>query len=295
MKKLFLFSVSILIFLLSCSMGSDTGSLTLNLTDAPVRQDGLESVFITFTQIDANLPGSGGWQTLASFEDENDGHGRTVDLMTLTEGKTIPLAEDVELPSGRVNQIRFALNAPEEGGDGSNPGCYLLYSDGTKVPLYIPSGTSTGFKAVNSFTVPVNGDVTVTADFDARKSLVDSGDVVKLRPTIRLIVDDEAGRINGTVTTDGTYGNYTVFAYEEGDYDASEVSPDADGIRFAGSVASSLVNDEGSYVLAFLAEGSYDLIVAGNDDGSDPVYVDAVYSVAVESGKGTHQDIDTTD
>ena len=278
-------------------MDDDTGFVTLNLTDAPVMIDELEGVNITITEIQANIPGTGegSWETLILFEE-----GEKFNLLDLTEGTTANLADNVELPSGRVNQIRFFLNAPVEGGDGSNPGCFLEFEDGTINPLYIPSGEETGFKAVNSFTIPVNGEVRVTADFDARKSIVESNGIYKLKPTIRLIVDGEAGKINGTVTTDGTYSEYWVYAYEKNGFSDSEVNADDDGVQFAGSVTSSCVKEvtteDCNYILAFLAEGEYDLVVAGNPGNGDPLeYVDIQTGVAVESGETTHQDIDTTD
>jgi len=292
MSKLILLAAA-LIFLLSCSVDETTGTLTLKLTDAPVAFDSLEAVYITFDEISANISGTGeeGWQSLAVFEE-----GLTVDLKSLTDGMATILAKNIELPAGQVNQIRFMLDAPAEGEPLGNPGCFLRFTNGVTVPLYIPSGENSGFKAVNSFTVPVNGEVTVTADFDARKSLVRSGGKFRLRPTIRLIVDNQAGRINGTVTLTDIYSEYSIYAYENDTYNTKETEQDRDGIQFPGAVSSTTVKEDFSYVLAYLMEGTYDLVVAGNrGDGSDLTVIDTEENVPVEAEKTTHRDIDTTD
>lgn len=308
MKKMIMILLSAFLIFSSCdSSGSgdsnaETGFVTVNLTDAPVSTNKLTVVNINVTEISAQISGTGddGWQLLKAFDPD----GLDINLLDYTGGLSLALAEDVELPAGKVNQIRFKLNAPEEGDDGSNPGCYLEYdytpAGGIETyPLYIPSGSSSGFKAVGSFDIPANGSVTVTADFDARKSLVDSGGgVYKLKPVIRLIVDDEAGRIKGTVTMNGDnfdYSDWYVYAYEADDYSAGEQTPDADGMVMVNAVNTCPLGDDGSYVLPFLAEGTYDVIVAeywpGDGFGS---YTKVQEDVAVSAGNATTQNIDLT-
>jgi hypothetical protein len=84
----------------------------------------------------------------------------------------------------------------------SNPGCYLEFEDGSTENLYVSSGAQTGYKTVGSFTVPINGSVDVTADFDVRKSVVEAGvtGMYLLKPTIRLVVENQAGQIAGSVS-----------------------------------------------------------------------------------------------
>ena len=300
MKKISIILLLTVLFLfISCDQNSvTTGTVSLNITDAPVSADGLIGVYITFSEITVNVAGTEEWQSLAVFED-----GLTLNLLDLTEGVTEVLATDVELPSGQINQIRFMLDAPVEGENpGTNPGCYLEYTGGITYPLRVPSGSESGFKGVNSFDVPVNGEVTVTADFDVRKSLVFSGGIYKLKPVIRMIVDNEAGKINGNLTVEDASLQYSIYAYENGTYTDSEVDADAEGVQFASAVSSTYAcipegETELRYKLAFLAEGDYDLIIASHDGAVDSVliYLDRSDVVSVTAGETTIQDIDTTD
>lgn len=291
MATLFLF--------VSCGQnGTETGRVTLSITDAPVTAEGLIGVYITFSEITVNVAGTEEWQSLAFFED-----GFTLNLLDLSEGVTELLAAEVELPAGQINQMRFILDAAEEGDlPGTESGCYLEYIGGITYPLRVPSGSESGFKAVNSFDVPINGDVRVTADFDIRKSLVYSGGIYKLKPVIRLIVDDEAGKINGRLIVNDESLKYSVYAYEAGSYTDDEITADSEGVQFASAVSSTYAcipegETELRYMLAFLAEGEYDLIVASHDGGTDSalLYVDRSDGVMVSAGETTPHTIDTTD
>ncbi len=298
MKKIVIILL-IAFIILSCdssgSSGNETGYVTVKLTDAPVITDNLVTVNINVTEIRANIAGDDDWEVLETFDP-----GLDINLLDYTGGLSLALAEEVELPAGKVNQIRFMLDAPEEGEDDGNPGCYLEFDNGdagiAKYPLYIPSGSSSGFKAVGSFAIPVNGSVTVTADFDARKSLVEvvEGEEYKLKPTIRLIVDNEAGRIKGTVSYDGPLTDYSVYAYEAGSYSDDEQNADEDGLFMSNAVNSCPIKDDGSYVLPFLAEGSYDIVVAEYWPGDGFGYTQIEEDVDVTADNATEHDIDLT-
>jgi hypothetical protein len=109
----------------------------------------------------------------------------------------------------------------------------------------------------------------MTADFDLRRAVVRRGSTGNylLKPVIRLVVDDQAGTIAGDVTNTTT-NNLVVYAYEAGTFRATEAETPSDGeSRYPNAVSSSTVEDtdgDGNvdYVLAFLAEGTYDLVVA---------------------------------
>ena len=299
MKKFLIFLLTACLFI-SCSQdAADSGLVTFNITDAPVSTEGLTAVYITISEVLVKVADSDDWLSLVTFDE-----GLKLNLLDLTEGKTANLADSVELPSGRVNQIRLMLDAPvDQEAVPANPGCYLVIDD-VKHPLWVPSGSESGFKLVNSFTIPVNGEVTVTADFDIRKSLVLSGEVYKLKPAVRVIVDGEAGQISGELTGAQTlagsegYSNFVVYAYEPGGDISGEAVENADGIQFPNAVTSTFAcpvdgNEEDlRYKLAFLAEGSYDLIVAAYKTVDEILeVVTTVSGVQVESGETTNQDI----
>lgn len=105
-------------------------------------------------------------------------------------------------------------------------------------------------------------------------------------------MDDQAGTIRGDVTN--TTGNdLVVFAYEAGEFDSSE--PGGDN-PFPNAVTSAKVEDDpegADYVLAFLAAGDYDLVVAQYDpDTGDHVSAAVAASgVTVTADEVTTRDL----
>lgn len=301
MKRIAVFAgigVTALIFafaFLGCSAGTETGSVTLKLTDAPTDAENVEGVFITVTKIEYNLgqdEGNDDWEVMKEFED-----GKEYDLLELQNGTTATLVEDLLLPAGQINQIRFYLDVPVEGPAPTNPGCYITFNDGTPdEPIFVPSASESGYKAVGAFQVPVNGSVSVTADFDVRKSVVTTGSGrYILKPTIRLSVDDQAGSISGSVSGYTAGNALTVYAYEDGTYSADEAAePGEEEARFPNAVTSAEVGDTSEYKLWYLAAGTYDLVVA-EYDGTTGDFIEAqelASDVEVESEKNSSQEID---
>jgi len=246
----------------------DTGTLILKLTDAPVDSENLTGVYIAINEIMVNKSTSDdtNWTTVREYDEP-----LVYNLLELTNGNFALLGE-FELTAGQYNQIRFLLEIQEHGnGSPTTPGSYVEFSDETTESLFVPSGGQTGYKAVGAFEVPVNGEVEVTVDFNLRKALNVTGQGNNqryiLKPTLRLIVDSQSGNINGTITLETTYTNIVIFAYENGDWDISEVEDPLEGeSRFPNAVTSSKMSGEGTYVLAYLAYGTYDLVLAGYND-----------------------------
>ena len=171
----------------------------------------------------------------------------------------------------------------------------------TKEALFAPSGGQTGYKATaaEAFSVPANGTVDITADFDVRRAVVEAGVLYVLKPVLRLVVTGEAGSIAGSVSNfEATAEQYTVLAYEDGTYDADEPTADSEGTRFANAISSFSLTEAGDYTLAFLAEGTYDLHVARyvDSNGDGELEYDAVAAgpqdVSIDAGQDvTGQDI----
>jgi hypothetical protein len=292
MKRI-LYFISIATFLLiygSCEKSeTGTGTLNLSITDAPIDTDGIESVYITITGIQYHTI-SKGWVTVDEFEGP-----KMYNLLDLTRG-TSDLLGSFELSSGTYTQIRFLLDMPVYGqGITANPGCYLEFEDGSTQPLFVPSGAQTGYKAVGAFHVPINGEVDVTADFDVRKSVVKAGNsgMYILKPTIRLIVDNQAGSIKGKITGIEENTTVVVYAYESGTYNESEADePQEEATRFPNAVSSDVADEEEHYHIAFLASGSYDLVIAITDENEEVSVVAIIENVEVESNKATIQNIE---
>jgi len=266
------------------------GTLHLSITDAPIDAYDIVGVYITITGIEYNHNGE--WKVFEDFEGP-----QTFNLLELTNGVSEMLGS-FEMEAGTYTQIRFMLDAPVMGsGIPSNPGCWLEFADESTVPLFVPSGGQTGYKAVGEFTVPVNGDVYVTADFDVRKSIVVAGasGIFILKPTIRLVVEDQAGQIEGILENMEEDTEYLVFAYEAGAYAEEEAEDPEEGeARFPNAVVSTAVNEEGGFLLAFLAEGFYDLVIVALVEGEFSEVVGIYEDVEVISKMTTNVTIDLT-
>jgi hypothetical protein len=270
--------------------GGTSGTVKMYMTDAPIDDSNVKAVWITVKEI--NMKSSGGWEALAGFSGP-----KKYNLMDLRDSTAVFMGDD-EIPAGTYSEIRFVLDAPEENGPAqSNPGCYIEYKDGTTQPLFVPSGSSSGFKAKGSFDVPVNGTVDVTADFDARKSIVMAGSSGKflLKPVIRIVVNNQAGAISGTVTHTGATGDLVIYTYENGVYTSAEDDNPATGsARFPNAVSSTLVRSDSTYILPYLAAGTYDLVVVQNNpDGSFNSVLGFVPDVVVTSKASTTTNINT--
>jgi len=269
----------------SCGQASGTGTLELYLSDAPIDAENVTGVYITINEIQYNLNDQ--WIKCEEFAGN-----QTYNLLELTGG-SFTLLGALTLPGGHFTQIRFILDIPEIGPPPASPGCYIEFADNSTEPLFVPSGGETGYKAIGQFTVPINGTVEVTADFDVRKAVV-VADFYILKPTIRLVVNNQAGSIRGSITNGSGYTDIIVFAYEDGTWAATEDDePIYPASRFPNAINSGKMDDEGDYRVPFLAAGTYDLVVAGYDGEVFGEVLGFISDVQVQSKKATIQNIDT--
>lgn len=283
-KMLPAFLVVITFGLYSCNNENDSaingeGQFRLNITDAPIDEEGITGVFVTFTGIEYQKD-DGPWVRAEEFEGPI-----TINLLELQNGRTT-LMGDFSAGSGNYTGLRFMLDAPSLGRDGSNPGCFVEFEDGRRVPLFVPSGAQTGYKAKGTFSVPVNGNVEITADFDLRKSVTRAGNSGRyiLKPTIRIIANNESGTIQGTISNRQAETGYVVFLYETGTYSESESADPAEGeSRFPNAVSSTAVEANGDFRLAFIGAKTYDLVIAAVDSKGIPTVIKIVPEVMVKS------------
>jgi len=145
----------------ACGGGGDVagtlpGSLSINLTDAPI--DGASEVIIVFTGIE--LHQAGGATTTIDFSTP-----KSIDLIKLQGGVTSALTQESAVPAGNYDWMRLKVMASKN----SQGESYIKLLSGLQYPLWIPSGAETGLKLVRPFTV-AQGSLTrpVTA-FDLRK------------------------------------------------------------------------------------------------------------------------------
>jgi len=199
-----------------------TGTVRLRLTDAPAA---IEAVNLVVDEVSVKrLLGDDdeGWETIRTDD-------FTVDLLTLRNGVFVDFAEGV-VPAGRYGEIRLLL------GEGSN-----LVVDGEMHPLTVPSGMSSGYKIKGEFEVPDGGEVVLLLDFDAERSIHQTGNGRwMLRPTVKSMVAEQAGAIAGSV--DPTTVETRVYAL---------VGPD--------TLQRTITNGDGRFVLGLLGTGTYDV------------------------------------
>jgi len=265
--------------------GTGTGTLELYLSDAPIDAENVTGVYITINEIQYHVGEQ--WITCEEFVGN-----QTYNLLELTGGN-FTLLGDLTLPGGHYTQIRFILDITEIGPPPANPRCYIEFADNSTEPLFVPSGNETGYKAIGQYEVPVNGTVVVTADFDVRKAVV-VADFYILKPTIRLVVNNQAGSIRGSITNASNYTDIIVFAYEDGTWaDTEAYDPVYPASRFPNAINSGKMDDEGGYRVSFLAAGTYDLVVAGYNGATFGEVLGFISDVQVESEQTTTQNIDT--
>jgi hypothetical protein len=307
MKYLLILPILVLMLAgIACSSGTtetaeDIGTLTLNMTDAPIDADTVAGVYISITKVEIGDKASAEveWVELADYSDAP----KVINLLDYTGGLAYEIGE-FELEAGQYNQIRFYLDAPEEGqGAPTSPGCYIEFTDPEveDAPLFVPSGSQSGYKAVGAFVITENGDTEVTVDFDVRKSVHVTGGQGQnqryiLKPTLRLIVDSQAGHIGGDITNGSQYSDITVYAYQAGEYENTEADDPVEGeARFANAVTSCRMGEDGSYKLAYMANGNYDLIVVGHNGEAFGEVLGIMNIIQVQNQQQTNQPIDTDD
>ena len=256
---------------------SSTGTVALSLTDAPIDDESVKGVYVTFDSLRYQyVDGNDSWQDI----DLNE--SRTINLLALQDGNTTLLSK-VDLPSGEIQHVRFMIDTKE---------CYIELIGGIEKPIEVPSADQTGYKSIGGFTIPAGGTVNVTADFDLRKSLTVTGNGrYKLNPTIKIIDNVEVGQIDGNVTIDTNGSKVIVYAYPDDTYDDNESNATN---NFSNAILSTDATD-GSYVLPWLSVGTFDLVVVAYDSlGVFENILGFINDVQVTTGQTTKQDITET-
>lgn len=271
--------LSLSVILSGCGGGStsdsDTATVTMSVTDAPVDDENVLGVYVTFIGLQYQYADSNeSWK-------EVDFNETTIDLLSLQDGNTSMLNK-VELPAGVIDHVRFKLDTEK---------CYVETLAG-RAYMNVPSGDQTGFKAIGSFTIPAGGTVNVTADFDLRKSVNMNANGYSLRPTIKIVDNIQVGEINGTMTADvnGT-SQAILYAYANDTWDDNETNATN---NFSNAVLSTDATD-GDFTLPWLTTGTYDLVLVENNvNGEFETVLGFINNVGVEADTTTTIDINDT-
>jgi len=160
---------------------TDPGHMTITMVDSPADYDAVYIDVIGVEAHQASSDSNSGWISIGS----NPG---IYDLITLRNGVEAVIA-DSSLPAGHYTQVRLLLG-------NSN----TVVVDGVEYPLEVPSGSQSGLKLNHQFTIEPNTVYALMLDFDAEKSIVETGNgEYQLKPVIRLVPTQLSGSISGTV------------------------------------------------------------------------------------------------
>ena len=263
-------TISMALGLAACSGGggggNETGRLSLAITDAPV--DDASSVVVQFSGVAFKRAGAEPEQVQNLTPSP-----RQLDLLQYQEGRAALLLDGVTLPAGDYEWIRLIVDN-EIGVRDS----YIVLTGGEECELLVPSGAESGLKLNRGFTLPADGSVALTIDFDLRKSIhAPPGQQgaaeactqgYLMRPTLRIVDDANVGAIGGHVAselvTEQCLPKVYVFS------GAGATPDDIDGTDPDPLVVANVAVENGStafaYRAAFLPPGPYTVAFTCDDD-----------------------------
>ena len=192
--------------------GGGTAKVSMRLTDAPGDYD---HVYVDIQQVVLTVEGSAA-VTVAPIRPG------IYDLLDFANGVDTLLME-ATVPAGKVSQIRLVL--------GNNNSVVV---NGASYDLGTPSAQESGLKLNLKETLVAGGAYTFWIDFDAGKSIVQTGNgAYKLKPVIRAYSAQTNGRLKGYIMPLNAMA--TVYAIQG--TDTLSAIPDANGFfMFSGMV-----------------------------------------------------------
>jgi len=198
-----------------------------------------DAVNITFSEVSAHIVPD--WMTIV-------GEPVTANLLDFNNGETLLLGSE-SLPAGKYTQIRLHISYAS------------ITVDRVTSTMTVPSEE---LKFGPQFTIQEGMTYELVLDFDASRSVVVSGTEenpeYKLKPHIRVVPKAITGSISGHVTNP----DYNPIAY---------------AIQGTETVTSSIVKEDGTFILGFLEAGTYQVYIEDSDDPVKTYTTSAVVSV----------------
>ena len=241
---------------------TETGQITLKLTDAPSDDAEIKGTFVTIS--DVKIDG----ESLEAFSKQ------TIEISAYQQGETkLLISNDINAESYSSISLVFDYESDESG---NSPGCYVLTNDNQKHNLVSQSQSYSEITFSNEFDVQANTNSSWVVDFNMRKAITRNNEsstesnykfvsTSEMQNALRIVDEDSSGEVHGEVTeTLNTDDEMYVYIYRKGEFNTSTETQEQGNsdILFANAVTSAKVNENGSYKLAFLEEGDYEIHVA---------------------------------
>ncbi len=249
------------------SNSGETGLLSLGVSDDPIHD--AKKVCIAFDAVELKPAGDGPAFRVPLPE-------TNINLLDFQGMNAAPLLYKEEVPAGEYAWMRLIINAVEgnNGGAGDSSeasecagdASYMVMgkeSNTTMHNLYIPSGDESGLK-LGGFTVPVNGSVDYTAEWDLMLSITEppglDSDVI-LKPHVKLVDNTKVGTLRGSVSNERATADRcepAVYVFDN-NTDASDIGV---GEPAASAIVSPFDETDLSldfeYEIGYLLEGTYE-------------------------------------
>jgi len=175
--------------LMSCGGGGVVHGVDLAITDAPL--DLASSVNISFSQVQLRGP------NVTPFT-VNISPASSIDVYSLQGGIASTIISAMQVEPGHYTNLRITIAS-----DPNSLQSNITLPDGLHI-LYLAPGVSSQVNIPVDFHIASGGDLTLTMDFDLRKSIIqDPNDPTKyqLIPSIRAVENQFSGAITGSVAT----------------------------------------------------------------------------------------------
>lgn len=178
-----------------------------------------------------------------------------------------------DIDAGSYQNITLVLDTQSDQ-NGNVPGSYVQTLDNAKHVL--SSTASIAITSSKNFVVESNEKTNLVLDFDLRKAIQypSSGtnkyefvSTADLQTALRVVVKDDAGNLSGTIQNPIVNTDKMVaFAYKKGSFNRAVEITSQNGIAFKNAVASTVVNSNGEFKIAFLESGDYEIHFAAYKD-----------------------------
>lgn len=273
----------------SSSGGSGTGQVSFAITDAPVSN--AQNVVVMFDCLELQHSSSG--RIMFTFDPV-----RQIDLLQLQGNEFAQLISNEIVPSGQYQWARLCVLA-EQGILDS----YIVLNNAAQFSLYVPSGDQSGLKVNTPFYVAQDTSSSFTIDFDLQKSVNDPQGFpdYRLRPTLRLVKNDQVGSITGTVdpalimaANCANTGGQDEAVYV---YAGSNVTPDDTDGNAPDPITTAFVKFDPAdsmykYTASFLVQGNYTVAFtcqfsSDNSVDDDPIVFVMPTNATVVAGQST--------